>query len=106
MNIIANMNIKSGLEKVLGKDLKVFLDVDISDFKIDDLEGYIDRTDTILVFCSEGYFTSKNCMRELVASVVKGKEIVALVDPEPNHGGLSQDEVESQLAKVKLSDTR
>ena len=38
-------------------DVRVFLDVDDLE-EIGDLEGYIDRTTTILVYCSKGYFQS------------------------------------------------
>ena len=37
--------------------------------EIGDLEGYINRSSTVLIFCSQGYFTSKNCMRELLRAV-------------------------------------
>jgi len=65
--------------------------------EIGDLESYIDRTSTILIYCSKGYFTSKNCMRELVASVNKQKELIAMVDPDASRGGLSLKEVHAQL---------
>ena len=54
----------------------MFLDVD--DLKeIGNIKGYIERSDTILVFCSKGYFGSQNCMRELVASKLSKKKIIA-----------------------------
>ena len=77
-------------------DFQIFLDVDDLEV-ISGLEGYIERSSIIVVHCSKGYFTSKNCIRELVASVVKQKPIVALIDPEMNHGGLRIDEVHSRL---------
>jgi len=77
-------------------NLSCFLDVDDLE-EIGDLEGYIDRTSTILIYCSRGYFTSKNCMRELVSSTVKQKPIIALVDLEASRGGLTLEEVQSQL---------
>ena len=61
--------------------------------EIDDLEGYIKRSACVLVYCSKGYFTSMNCMRELVASADMQKSIIALVDPESSHGGLNFDEI-------------
>ena len=69
--------------------------------EIGDLEGYIERTKIILVYCSNGYFTSKNCMRELVSSTTKGKEIIALIEPEANHGGLSLEQVHAFLVKAE-----
>ena len=48
---------------------------------ISNLQGYIDRTNTVLIYCSNGYFNSKNCMIELRSSVMKGKRIQPLLDP-------------------------
>ena len=39
--------------------LQVFLDVDDLE-DISNLQGYIERSHTILVYCSRGYFESKN----------------------------------------------
>ena len=50
-----------------------------------------------LVLCSEGYFVSPNCMRELLRAVVTDKPIVALLESEEKHGGLTRDEIEAQL---------
>ena len=44
-------------------DARVFLDVDDLE-EIGDLEGYIEGSGSVLVFCSEGYCASRNCMRE------------------------------------------
>ena len=107
-------------------DLRVFLDVDgeisgssppmpfhslvsltlrgvpsCSDLEeIGHLEGYIDGTSVVLVYCSEGYFTSKNCMRELVGATVKQKPLIALTDPETKKGGLSLEIVHQQLVEA------
>ena len=40
------------------------------------LEGYIERSQNILVYCSRGYFDSKNCMRELAASTQQKQEMM------------------------------
>jgi len=80
-------------------DLSVFLDVDDLE-EIGDLEGYIDRTSTVLIYCSKGYFTSKNCMRELVSSAAKQKPIIALIDPDASRGGMSLNEVKMQLVEA------
>ena len=80
-------------------DLVIFLDVDDLE-EIGDLEGYIDRTTAVLVYCSKGYFTSKNCMRELVSSTLKQKPIIALIDPDASRGGLSLDECHAQLVEA------
>ena len=77
-------------------DLVVFLDVDDLE-EIGDLEGYVERTSIILVFCSNGYFQSKNCMRELVCATQMAKPIIALIDPDAPRGGLSMAEIHEQL---------
>ena len=81
-------------------DLCVFLDVDDL-LEIGDLEGYIARSSNILVYCSRGYFVSKNCIRELVAAVDKQKPLVALTDPpEASHGGLSLQAIHERLLET------
>ena len=80
-------------------ELSVFLDVDDLE-EIGDLEGYIERTTTILVYCSRGYFTSKNCMRELVSSTEMRKPIIALIDSDASRGGLSLGEIQTQVLEA------
>ena len=60
----------------------------------------------MLVYCSKGYFQSKNCMRELIASKMRDKPIIALLDPEASHGGLTVDEVSAQVLAVEGSYTK
>ena len=74
----------------------IFLDVDDLE-DISNLQGYVERSQTVLVFCSKGYFVSKNCMIELRSSVAKAKPILALLDPEASHGGLTIEQVREQL---------
>ena len=76
--------------------LRIFLDVDDLE-EIGDLEGYIERTSTIIVYCSDGYFKSKNCMRELVYATLEQKPLIALIDLEPAHGGLAIDHILKSL---------
>ena len=77
-------------------DLVVFLDVDDLE-EIGDLEGYIERTQTVLIYCSDGYFRSQNCMRELVSSTVQQKPTIALLDMDMARGGLTQQQVHQRL---------
>jgi len=51
----------------------------------------------VLVYCSKGYCSSKNCMRELISAVHMGKPIVPLLEPDVSRGGLSVKEVRGQL---------
>ena len=84
------------------EDLKVFLDVDDLE-DISDLEGYIDRTVTMFIYCSKGYFESKNCMRELVATFKKKKPVIAVMDLDLTRGGLTKDMIQSQLSDTQTS---
>jgi len=91
--------VKQGLCEML-PEAKIFLDVDNLE-DIDDLEGYIAHSHTVLVFCSRGYFVSKNCMRELTSAVRMDKPIVALLEPDAVHGGLSIEQVRTQLFEAE-----
>jgi len=82
-------------------DLSVFLDVDDLE-EIGNLESYIERSSSVLVYCSRGYFASKNCMRELVSSTVKQKAMIALVDMDASRGGLTLEEVQAQLVEADV----
>ena len=70
---------------------------------ISDLQGYIERTQNVLVYCSQGYFESKNCMIELRSTVRMKKPIIALMDPEKSKGGLTKEEVGAQLIEADAS---
>ena len=68
--------------------LAVWLDVDDL-IHIGDLEGYIRSSRMVLVFCTSGYFSSKNCMRELRMAVKLRKAIIPLVETDPLKGGVT-----------------
>ena len=67
--------------------LRVFLDVDEAGFEIGNLESYVEKSRVVLVFCSDGYASSANCMRELRAAVSAGKPLIALLELSARHGG-------------------
>ena len=81
-------------------ELAVFLDVDDME-DISQLEGYVDRSQVILIFCSRGYFESKNCCRELTSAVMKGKRLIALLESEVKHGGMGVAEVRAELQAME-----
>jgi hypothetical protein len=76
-------------------DAQVFLDVD--DLQEGRGAEYVDRCEATLVFCSDGYFFSPNCMRELMRALQLGKPIIALLEPDRKHGGLGSEQVRRQL---------
>lgn len=96
--------IKQRLLEIL-PGVEVFLDVDIGDLKISEggLEDYIDRSAHIFVYCSGGYFQSKNCMRELTTAVRMHKPLIALLEPDAKRGGLSIDQIRTQLVEAEQS---
>jgi len=75
--------------------LVVFLDVD------DLAEGkgaeFVDASLVTLIFCSEGYFGSPNCMRELLRAVLTGKPIVTVVETDGKHGSITLERIRKQL---------
>ena len=50
----------------------------MDDLREGDGSNYIQQARTILIFVSEGYFSSLNCMRELLRACLKQKPIVTL----------------------------
>ena len=79
----------------------------VDDLKdIENLDRYIALTKAVLVFCSNGYFVSKNYMIELRASVRAGKLIIPLMDPDASKGGRTQAQVREQLIKAEASSLR
>eukprot|EP00966_Prymnesium_polylepis_P187240 4340598-Prymnesium_polylepis.2 len=61
------------------------------------------RTKAVLIYCTDGYCGSKNCMIELRASVKMGKLVIPLVDPDASKGGLTKKQVHEQLVKAEES---
>lgn len=66
---------------------------------IDMLESYIANSLNVLVYCSEGYFQSRNCVRELVAAHKKQTPVITLIDL-AHKGGLSLRAIRSSLYRA------
>ena len=62
--------------------MRIFLDVD------DLVEGKgaddIDKSSVCLVYCSDGYFTSKNCIRELLRAVILDRPVITIIELDRN----------------------
>ena len=78
--------------------LRVFLDVD--DLKEGRGMQDVDRSFTVLIFVTEGYFKSPNCMRELLRAVLLRKKIVIMGTQ--GAGGVTIDELEAKLRQALL----
>mmetsp|Transcript_29917 Transcript_29917/g.73590 ORF Transcript_29917/g.73590 Transcript_29917/m.73590 type:complete len:195 (-) Transcript_29917:947-1531(-) len=94
----SNATIKRQLQLLLD-DVRVFLDVD--DLKdIGDLEKYIERTDVIQIFLSKGYFGSRNCLREVSATLEKGRPYIFVQEIDAAKGGGSLEALKLELTDV------
>ena len=51
----------------------------------------------VLILATRGYFTSRNCLRELTAAVKAKKPLICVVEGEKSHGGMSFDEIRAEL---------
>ena len=77
--------IKRQLQLLLPRII-VFLDVD--DLKdIGDLESYVNATSVMLFFLSRNYFQSRNCLREINATLEQEKPIVLVHEQQEDKGG-------------------
>ena len=54
---------------------------------IGNLEGYVDRSAVVLMLLSRGYLTSRNCLREVVATVRKKKPYLFVHEADVKKGG-------------------
>ena len=57
-------------------------------------------SNVVLVFVSEGYFDSPNCMRELLKAICCGKPIITLLESEQKHGAMSDAMVVEKLSSL------
>lgn len=79
-------------------EMVVFLDVD--DMKEGRGAEYLDVSETFLIFVSNGYFESCNCMRELLRALYNQKPIITVLEMETKYGGLTPARVREQLEAV------
>jgi len=82
-------------------EVRVFLDVD--DLRSGRGDEDIDRSNIVLVFISSGYFSSQNCMRELLRAFATGKPIITVCETSANKGALTREEV---MASLRIADRR
>ena len=66
----------------------IFLDVDDLE-DISALELYVAQSQLIMMFLSRGYFASRNCLREIRASLAQRKPFLLVHETDPNKGGLT-----------------
>ena len=66
--------------------VSVFLDVDDLE-EIGNLEAYVNSSQCILVMLTQGYFTSRNCLREFNQSLATNKPLVLVNEGDLSKGG-------------------
>jgi hypothetical protein len=71
---------------------------DVDDLQdIGDLEKYVENSDVILIFVSGGYFESRNCLREVIATLEQGKAYLFVHEADPDKGGGPLDVLQRKL---------
>jgi len=89
--------------------IRIFLDVDDLE-SIADLETYVHESSVVLMFLSQGYFSSRNCMREVMAVLKLKKPYLFVQEPDPSKGGAPLevlcDELPREDYRKKLFDGR
>ena len=94
----ATATIKRQLQRLL-PEARIFLDVDdLQD--IGSLERYVDESAVVLMFLSKGYFSSRNCLREVVSTLEKRKRIVLVHEADPSKGGQPLEDQKLELANA------
>ena len=64
---------------------------------IGELERYITESAVILIFLSKDYFQSRNCLREVVATIDQGKPHIFAREADPAKGGAPLDALRLEL---------
>ena len=88
--------------QVMVPGLRIFLDVDDLDEAggIGELEAIVTKCSTLLVILSDGYFQSKNCLRELNAALDTDTPLVLVHERDPARGGLSLERLRLQCPEA------
>ena len=77
----------------------IFLDVDDLE-DIGKLEEYVGASAVIMIFVSEGYFKSMNCLREAACTIERNKPIALVHDPV--RGGAAMDKIKANECPAEM----
>jgi hypothetical protein len=80
---------------------KVFLDKD--DLKDGAGAEYVLKSNVVLIYCTERYFQSRACAREIVYAVLLKKPLAAVLEPDPARGGLTRRAIVELLTKQRFT---
>ena len=60
---------------------------------------YVDLSSNCLCMCTEKYFQSRACAREIFRAVLLQKPLIAVLEPDGTRGSLSREEIEELLTR-------
>jgi len=69
---------------------------------IGDLEGYVRATSVMLFFLSKKYFGSRNCLKEIVASLEQRKPLVLVQEQQEDKGGGTLEVLKAECRDDKM----
>ena len=81
--------------QMLVPQITCFLDVDDLQ-NIGDLEAYVDQSEVVIIFLTDGYFRSRNCQREIRYCIETSCPLVWVWETDRSKGGLSLEELRNQ----------
>ena len=82
-------------------EANVFLDVDDLQRKKGKGAELVDGSQVFLLFCSQGFFTSPNCMREVLRGILREKPFLLLLEPDEMHGRCTIEEAKHELHELE-----
>ena len=71
---------------------------------IGDLEGYVRATSVMLFFLSKKYFGSRNCLKEIAASLEQGKPLVLVHEQQEDKGGGPLEKLKAECRDDEMRD--
>ena len=63
---------------------------------------YVDASSVVLIFCTEKYFQSRACAREILRAVLRGKPLIAVLEPDASRGGLDREAIRNLLIRERF----
>ena len=63
---------------------------------------YVDVSNVILCFCTDKYFKSRACAREIFRALLRGKPLIAVLEPDESRGGLTREAIVALLTTARF----
>ena len=62
---------------------------------------YVDVSNVVLCFCTDKYFQSRACAREIFRALVLSKPLIAVLEPDASRGGLTREAIVALLTTAR-----